>query len=130
MGTRSLLVFQERYGDKLLVYVIIYQQYDGYPSGVGKMLSTFLKKVRLINGIRGGEPDPEKIECNGFDDLVARFIRLHKKDEPGNFYIVPEQSGYGEEFTYYVTFINGKDLSVKVNESEEMTLDQFEEFCK
>ena len=71
MGTRSLIIFRERRGDTFLIYVIIYQQYNGYIYCVGKQVLTFLQKVKLVNGLRGEEEKEDVIICNGFDDLVV-----------------------------------------------------------
>ena len=62
MGTRSLTHFIERHTEqpkdkrkKAIVkdteIVVMYRQYDGYPSGHGIDLSEFLSKGRLVNGI-------------------------------------------------------------------------------
>ena len=54
MGTRSTIAFIDKrvtkdgkvYTDEL---VRIYQQYDGYPSGVGKQLATWLSGKTIVN---------------------------------------------------------------------------------
>ncbi|MHA2064318.1 MAG: hypothetical protein ACXABY_08055 [Candidatus Thorarchaeota archaeon] len=132
MGTRSLIYFQERDSDgTIVIYVVIYQQWDGYPQGgVGERLATFLKNAVLVNGVPYPAPEmkEEKFMCNGFDDLVARFIRKHKEDKAGGFYIYPAIPNQDQDYNYYVT--NTDDgIKVKVNKSPEMTIDEFYKMC-
>lgn len=91
MGTRSTIAIYEN--TKHLV--TIYQQYDGYPSGVGLQLAKFVSSGKLVNGL-SGDKGPV---FNGMGCLAAALIKK-LKDGPGGTYIVPE--GQEEEHNYTV----------------------------
>lgn len=95
MGTRSTITFYEKRDDKLIPYVNIYQQYDGYLEGVGKELCEWLKDKIIVNGF--SYFDKRNI-ANGVGCLVAQFIS-DKKNEVGNFYIYP--IGEGKDYCDY-----------------------------
>ena len=142
MGTSSLIYFQEPGYHHTEVYAVIYQQNEGYLTGVGRVLASFLKKVKLVNGFTlcpAPNYNEGEIICNGFDDVVAQFIRRHKEvkpvpfqSPPSPFYIFPAVEGQEEEFTYYVTN-NGNSITIRVNnyeaKSEEMTIEEFYQLC-
>jgi hypothetical protein len=106
MGTRSVIYFQERRKNgRIVIYAVVYQQYDGYLSGVGKELATFLKAVKFIELMVGLVVEPENVDmiiCNGFGDLVARFIQKFKKDAPYKFYVSSATLDQDQEYSYYV----------------------------
>ena len=83
MGTRSVITFYV----KETPYVSVYQQYDGYPDGVGKELCDWLSDKIVINGISSQIKDTSKY-ANGVGCLAAQFIRDFKCDV-GNLYITP-----------------------------------------
>lgn len=91
MGTRSTIAIYEN--TKHLV--TIYQQYDGYPSGVGKALAKFVSSGKLANGLGGDK----SLVFNGMGCLAAALIKEFK-DGPGGTYIVPERQE--EEYNYTV----------------------------
>lgn len=95
MGTRSTITFYEKRDDKLIPYVNIYQQYDGYLEGVGKELCKWLKDKIIVNGF--SYFDKRNI-ANGVGCLVAQFIS-DKKNGVGNFYIYP--IGEGKDYCDY-----------------------------
>ena len=100
MGTRSTIAVYE--GATHLV--TIYQQYDGYPSCVGKALAEFIQSGKFVNGLGG----KESLVFNGMGCFAAALIK-HLKDGPGGTYIVPK--GQKEEYNYKVvgdTFGEGK----------------------
>ena len=76
MGTRSTITFYEKRDDKLIPYVNIYQQYDGYLEGVGKELCEWLEDKIIVNGF--SYFDKRNI-ANGVGCLVAQFISDKKK---------------------------------------------------
>jgi hypothetical protein len=90
MGTRSVTRFIEKIEDsktkKVAENVIcaIYQQFDGYPSGVGLEIAEFLKEFELVNGM-SGDRTLGKI-ANGIGCLSAQFIAKFKT-EAGNLYM-------------------------------------------
>lgn len=104
MGTRSTIKFIRKENDgKLVPLVGIYQQFDGYISGVGYDLAKWLKSKRLINGISSGQNTSEY--ANGFECLIAQFIRDFK-EEVGGFYITDFEDI--EEYNYQVIFDSEK----------------------
>lgn len=92
MGTRSTIAIYEN--TKHLV--TIYQQYDGYPSGVGLQLAKFVNSGKLVNGLGGDKG----LVFNGMGCLAAALIKEFK-DGPGGTYIVPEGQEE-EEYNYTV----------------------------
>lgn len=96
MGTRSLTHVQNEYGTTL---VTIYRQFDGYPSGMGQDLKTFLSPFIIVNGLNPKQPEPK---ANGAGCLAAQLV-AHLKEEPGGIYIEPpDAEDCGEEYTYIV----------------------------
>lgn len=85
MGTRSTITFCEKHDNKLIPYVNIYQQYDGYLEGVGKDLCMWLKNKIIVNGF---SPDDKRNIANGIGCLSAQYIK-DNKDDVGNLYIYP-----------------------------------------
>lgn len=85
MGTRSTITFYEKRDDKLIPYVNIYQQYDGYLEGIGEDLCKWLKNKIIVYGF--SFYDRRNI-ANGIGCLVAQYIR-DNKEEVGNLYIYP-----------------------------------------
>ena len=95
MGTRSLT----RVYDGKDCVVNMYRQYDGYPSGHGKELATFLNSKRITNGIA----NPSDGTANGMGCLAAQMI-CNFKTEVGGIYMMPTKSGYdaGQDYEYLV----------------------------
>jgi len=99
MGTRSTVRFYEN--GKLILSV--YQQYDGYISGVGYDLANFLKDKKIINGISGQKMADGY--ANGMGCLAAQYV-ASQKTEIGGFYLT--SAGDMEEYNYEVRFTDGK----------------------
>lgn len=97
MGTRSVTTFTEKYGDSEYPLVAIYQQYDGYISGVGHDIARWLLGKRIINGFVPGDNDGTT--ANGAGCLAAQFIRDHKLDV-GGLYITG--IGSTEDYNYKI----------------------------
>ena len=104
MGTRSTIAFIERRGrgqyDTELVRV--YQQFDGYPSGVGLELASWLSEKKIINGFGMGQTDKLGY-CNGIGCMSAQFIRDFKGGI-GNLYITTDNDF--EDYNYKVIVEN------------------------
>lgn len=110
MGTRSLTHFIERYTEpskdkrrkpivKDTEIVVMYRQYDGYPSGHGIQLAEFLAKGRLVNGISAVEPE---IVFNGMGCLSAQVV-AHFKEGAGNIYLhTAGTRDCWQDYDYYV----------------------------
>ena len=92
MGTHSVIKFQED-GETICA---IYQQYDGYPEGVGKELFEFLDNITIVNGLSVGQP--ERV-ANGVGCLAAQFV-AEFKNGAGGFYMT--QLDDEQEFNYIV----------------------------
>lgn len=117
MGTRSLTVVQDEHKRR---YLVMYRQFDGYPSGHGQELAEFLKGIIVVNGISG---DMAKI-ANGAGCLAAQIV-AHFKTEPGGIYIEPQNTEIGEgleEFVYYVTATVGQEPEIEVFSVEDNQL--------
>ena len=118
MGTRSLTTFNSSYSNEEIV--VMYRQYDGYPTGHGKELLEFLKGMTIVNGISAKE-NPNKF-ANGMDCLAAQVVK-HFKEDAGGFYL--HKSGTrdcGEEFIY--TIYQDKDtrnIMIKVKDVYDKT---------
>lgn len=101
MGTRSLTIMhddEDNYNGKEIV--VMYRQFDGYPSGHGQELRDFLKGIKMVNGI--GVTDNRRI-ANGGGCLAALIISHFKGDEVGGFYLHPAGTrNVGEEYIYHV----------------------------
>lgn len=96
MGTRSLTHVHDNNGEPLLT---IYQQYDGYPSGVGKTIKEILQGSKVVNGF--GRDANDKTH-NGMGCLAATLV-AKRKEGIGNVYIYPAGShDCGEDFTYTI----------------------------
>lgn len=113
MGTRSTIKFYSEFkqdDDKPLV--CIYQQYDGYISGVGHELAEFLKDKTLINGIGSGQEDLSKF-ANGMGCLAAQFIKQFK-ERVGGLYISDLDDS--QNYNYEVRAMDDKSIQIKVND--------------
>ena len=94
MGTRSTIAFIDN-TDEL---VRIYQQYDGYPSGVGLNLANWIKDKTLVNGFNINQT-MKKGFCNGIGCMSAQFIHDFK-DDIGGLYITDHDDV--EDYNYKV----------------------------
>lgn len=103
MGTRGRInVYGDAWGaqgdEHADVLVSIYQQMDGYPSGLGLALANFCGKYVIVNGFGANTP---KHAANGMGCFAAQLIR-HLKKGIGGIYMVPAgSSGYGG-YTYEI----------------------------
>jgi hypothetical protein len=84
MGTRSTVKFYEEYKEERIPICSIYQQYDGYPSGVGLVLAEFLNSRTLVNGFGTGMDNKEF--ANGIGCLSAQYV-AHIKKSIGSVYM-------------------------------------------
>jgi len=96
MGTRSTVAFYSEWdkSEDAKPIVNIYQQFDGYITGVGHELANFLKEFTVINGIGMGQDEMGKY-ANGMNCLAAQFIRQFKERVGGLYLAYPdEREGY------------------------------------
>lgn len=121
MGTRSLTVVRETPKGKDLL--VMYRQFDGDPTGMGKDLQDFLTPITMINGISGNitrckhcgddkylhtgkgscnNYEPKVKAANGMGCLAAQIV-AHFKTELGGIYLHASGSrDLGEEFVYTI----------------------------
>lgn len=103
MGTRSLTIVRD--GGKEIV--TIYQQSDGYPTGVGADLKAFAGSMQICNGIRDGYKAGEW--ANGMGCFAAQLIARLKKKDIGSVYIYPVGArNVGEEYVYTLSNRDGR----------------------
>lgn len=103
MGTRSLTHIKGdvwKAGETPDTILTFYRQYDGYPSGHGADLASFLDGYNLINGISG---QPGK-SANGMGCLAAQVIANFKNESGvGGIYVYKaDTQDVGEEYVYTV----------------------------
>ena len=82
MGTRAVTLVIDQTWDKANTSPLInmYKLSDGYPSGYGAALATFLANIVVVNGVGGGETPGEV--ANGAGCLAAQLV-AHFKGEAG-----------------------------------------------
>jgi len=110
MGTRSLTHFIERHTEpskdkrrkpiiKDTEIVVMYRQYDGYPSGHGIDLAEFLSKGRLVNGISAVE---KELVFNGMGCLAAQVVANFKEGAGGIYLHSAGTIDCWQDYDYYV----------------------------
>jgi hypothetical protein len=110
MGTRSLTIFNNEWDNEEIV--VLYRQYDGYPTGHGRDLLSFLNNMNMVNGISNNEK--RKI-ANGMGCLSAQIV-AYLKEAPGDFYLHSAGTrDIGEEFIY--TLYYTEELKIKVQDT-------------
>ena len=111
MGTRSLTTFIDNNTKEEIV--VMYRQFDGYPSGHGRDLINFLDGIKVVNGIPGGKKSTQL--ANGISCLAAQVVS-HFKKGVGDFYLhTADTRDYGEEFVYTI-YSKDNELKVKVED--------------
>ncbi len=111
MGTRSTIKFYSEFDKELKSPILsVYQQYDGYISGVGYELATWLLGKKIINGISG--QTMEDGYANGMGCLAAQFV-LAFKDSIGGFYCTNVNNE--QEYNYSVFLSDNKHLMISVD---------------
>lgn len=111
MGTRSTVKFYNN-GDTALETPIlsVYQQYDGYYSGVGEELADWLKSMKMINGISNQTIDGGF--ANGMGCLAAQYV-VKFKTALGGFYLTEPDDMQG--YDYQVYLVDG-NIRLKVDD--------------
>ena len=114
MGTRSTIKFYSEHGEDKPV-LCVYQQYDGYITGVGHELAKFLKDKKVINGYNSARGESmENGYANGMGCLAAQYI-ASIKTKIGGVYCISEDDG-GEDYNYEVRMMDDKSLQIKVDD--------------
>jgi hypothetical protein len=106
--------------DNGVLMMVIYSQYDGYPSGIGAMLGYILKKITIVNGIPMPRPDHIGDIANGAGCLYAQLVAIMKKI-PGDIYIMAPDS-VEEQYNYDINVIDEK-IKIRCRELAEDYLD-------
>ena len=110
MGTRSLTVFNNEMDNEEIV--VLYRQYDGYPTGHGRDLLSFLNNMEIVNGISNKE---KRRIANGMGCLSAQVV-AYFKEAAGDFYLHSAGTrDIGEEFIY--TLYYTEELKIKVQDT-------------
>lgn len=98
MGTRSLTFLYEN--DETTPFTCIYRQFDGYPSGHGLDIASYVNSRAIVNGYSNPQT-----QINGMGCMAAQLI-VHLKDgkrEAGNIYIYPPNtSDVWEDYQYHL----------------------------
>jgi hypothetical protein len=95
MGTRATVHIYEG----AIHLVSIYNQWDGYPDGLGVKLAEFILSGKLVNGIPLSSVKDPTLYFNGAGCFAAQLI-AKLKTEPGSIYITTEDDS--QEFDYYI----------------------------
>ena len=109
MGTRSTIKFYSEWDDKK-VLLSVYQQYDGYITGVGHDLARWLLDKKIINGI--SHQTREEGYANGMGCLAAQFV-ADMKVGIGGFYLTTEDDE--QQYNYEVRYKDGQFI-IKVDD--------------
>lgn len=112
MGTRSTYRVIEEFTNKKgrvdsNELVLIYCQYDGYPTGHPIEVCEWLSTGKVVNGISSRD---EGLTFNGGGCLGAQLVWFLKKGKVGNVYINP-LSTRGNSFEEYMYDIIVKDFN-------------------
>ena len=90
--------------------VSIYQQYDGYPEGLGVTIASYLDNKTIVNGIG---VDRNTV-FNGLGCLAASLI-AELKEEAGNVYIDNPDCPHGWlDYEYVVWGNSGKGIWISI----------------
>ena len=118
MATRALINFVEREDgvsfsehpgvDK--IHIQIYHHWDGYPSGLGVKLASFLDGYDIVNGLSTGYQGPV---ANGMGCLAAQTVS-YLKDEPGQIYLQKPQEKDWEDYEYFVWVKDHAELWISI----------------
>lgn len=106
MGTRSTVKFFDRNGNNL---ISLYNQYDGYYSGVGAELLEFLES--------------DKSKANGFSDMALLYVCFKKKGVAYSTYATTKDDK--QDFNYEIW---ETDEGLKFNIIEERYSKEFDTF--
>jgi len=111
MGTRSQTYIYDDGSKKKRKNCLVnmYRQMDGYPTGHGLELITFLQDKRMCNGITS----PEDKFFNG-DGCLAASIVAHFKTDQGGIYLFPPTVGPDGMLDYiYEIYTEKEDIIIE-----------------
>lgn len=111
MGTRSLTHLHEE-GLESPIFLTIYKQFDGYPSGLGEEIAECLGKRELVNGYNN-----EKTQVNGIGCAAALLISHLKGDDAGGVYISKTLGEHDAWHDYsYDIYVQDDELYMQITE--------------
>jgi hypothetical protein len=85
MGTHSYIIMRVKQPNgSFKVWFRLYQQFDGYPKGVGFDLCSWLSGIKLVNGIPVKDGDTTRY-ANGPSCLSAQLVEHFKKPKKDGF---------------------------------------------
>ena len=114
MGTRSETYIYDNYKGKKILLVNMYRQMDGYPSGHGQDLITYLMNKKIINGI--GQGCSLDNSFNGASCMAAAIIS-HFKTEIGGIYIsYPQDKPDGMLDYIYKVYPQDQEIMVECHQ--------------
>ena len=116
MGTRALIEITD---ETDTVLVTLYKHMDGYPAGLGKELATFLKPIKIVNGL--SYQKHSKI-ANGVGCLAAQLIAEFKQDAGGLYVYPPGTRNVGEEFIYLIHPV-GEDVVLTIKHNDDILME-------
>lgn len=93
MGTRCLTIVEESGRGEICV---LYRQHDGYPTGRGAELKSFLEGMQVVNGLGPGNMNRM---ANGMDCLAAQLVAHFKKGPGDSIYIRPADAIVGRSIS-------------------------------
>ena len=118
MGTRSLTTVISTYTDTKknkkvsTKLIIMYRQFDGYPSGMGADLVEFLHGSKVVNGLGMNEIKSKRV-FNGVGCLAAQLV-AYFKDGAGGIYIEPiTAKDCGQEYEYEIIVDDSNNVILK-----------------
>ena len=103
MGTRSTVKFYNRKGRNILS---LYNQYDGYLSGIGSSILEFF--------------NDEMSKGNGIEDIALLYVCYMKKGKPYHCYLTSETDQ--EEYNYQIF---DTDEGIKISITTEKWSEEF-----
>ena len=110
MGTRSITTVRHDYQGQIENHAHIYRHWDGYLSGHGDWLYSFLNGLTVGNG----KPlDADENFVNGPGRLAARLVSAMQYDgqEPD---LMSVYGPCGQEYEYVITVIGYEQIEIEV----------------
>ncbi len=93
MSTRSITVVKDENGRKIIE---MYRQMDGYPTGMGQDLKSFINSGKMVNGI---SRDEDYKQFNGIECFTAQLI-ADQKDGSGGIYLYAPKTDFKSKKRY------------------------------
>ena len=105
MSTRSITHLYDDRSPTPKIVCSFYRHHDGYPDGHGAELKQWLQGKKVVNGI--GQDFVKGRDYNGMGSLAVSMM-THFDREASIRTIPTGDHNYGEEYTYHVSYSDGK----------------------